>query len=215
MLTVLEYGFHPPRVEARLLGLRMGELADPSLAAGVIWSAGTIVGYTLLPLAVVLLWHREGPRSVGWHLGGFLRHSLVYLGLYLFVMAPILWWVSRRPDFLATYPFVRAATSSWRSFAIWESVYLVQFLALESFFRGYLLFTLERAIGKLAVFVMLVPYCMIHYHKPPLEALAAIVAGGVLGALALRYRSWYGGALLHVLVAATMDATAAHRAGLF
>ena len=55
---------------------------------------------------------------------------------------------------------------------------------------------------------------MIHWHKPPLEAFAAVVAGVVLGALALRFRSWLGGALLHALVALTMDLIAAHRAGI-
>jgi membrane protease YdiL (CAAX protease family) len=62
---------------------------------------------------------------------------------------------------------------------------------------------------------MVVPCCMIHFHKPMLEALGAIVAGVFLGFLALRDRSWYGGALLHSLVAVSMDLLAVSRAGLF
>jgi membrane protease YdiL (CAAX protease family) len=46
---------------------------------------------------------------------------------------------------------------------------------------------------------------MIHYGKPYLEAHGAIVAGVVLGSLALRTRSIYGGFLLHISVAAGMD----------
>jgi len=52
---------------------------------------------------------------------------------------------------------------------------------------------------------MMVPYAVIHWHKPPLECFGAIIAGIALGALSLRFRSWYGGAVLHMLVGATMD----------
>jgi hypothetical protein len=56
---------------------------------------------------------------------------------------------------------------------------------------------------------------MIHFHKPFLECLGAVVAGLVLGHLALRFRAFWGGALLHILVAVSMDLLAVHRAGLF
>ena len=52
---------------------------------------------------------------------------------------------------------------------------------------------------------MAVPYCMIHYGKPYLEANGAIVAGIVLGSLAMRTRSIYSGFLLHISVAVGMD----------
>jgi membrane protease YdiL (CAAX protease family) len=212
-LTALEYGFYPPRVEARLQGLPGGALRPPSLEAGVIWALGTIALLQLVPLVWTLALWRAAPASIGYRLGGFARHVRVY-GLLFLAMAPLVVLAARRPDFQASYPFVREAALDLRRFAIWELFYLAQFFALESFFRGFLLFTLERAIGPLAIFVMAVPYCMIHYHKPPLEAVGAVLAGLVLGALALRYRSWYGGALLHCLVAATMDVLAVHRAGL-
>ena len=51
------------------------------------------------------------------------------------------------------------------------------------------------------MFVAVVPYCMIHFQKPLPEALGAIVAGVVLGALSLRTGSVLGGAAVHVAVA--------------
>ncbi len=214
-LTILEYGFFPPRVEGYLQRLDFGAYARPSLAAGVIWSAGTSFFHLVVPVLIVLLVHREPLASIGFRAGGFVRHVGVYLALFVVVMLPVIAFAASQPAFQETYPFVRAATADLGTFVRWELAYLAQFVALEAFFRGYLLFTLERAIGGLAIWVMAIPYCMIHFHKPPLEALAAIVAGLALGALALRYRSWYGGALLHGLVALTMDALSAHRAGLF
>jgi membrane protease YdiL (CAAX protease family) len=62
---------------------------------------------------------------------------------------------------------------------------------------------------------MAVPYCMIHYGKPYLEANGAIVAGIVLGSLAMRTRSVYAGFLVHITVAGSMDLLALwHRAAL-
>ena len=89
--------------------------------------------------------------------------------------------------------------------------YLIQFIGIEAFFRGYLLFTLERKIGWNAIFVMAVPYCMIHYGKPYLETHGAIVAGIVLGSLAMRTKSIYAGFLVHITVAYAMDLLALWR----
>jgi membrane protease YdiL (CAAX protease family) len=49
---------------------------------------------------------------------------------------------------------------------------------------------------------------MIHFGKPFLETLAAVLAGIVLGTLALRTRSIWSGFLIHVSVAISMDVAA-------
>ena len=49
---------------------------------------------------------------------------------------------------------------------LWELQYGATFFTLEFFFRGYMLFGLRRALGSHAIFVMMVPYCMIHVLKP-------------------------------------------------
>jgi membrane protease YdiL (CAAX protease family) len=90
-------------------------------------------------------------------------------------------------------------------------MYGVQFLALELFFRGWMLGALRKSMGSAAVFAMAVPYCMIHYGKPYLETHGAIVAGIVLGSLALRTRSIYAGFLVHITVAFAMDFLALYR----
>jgi len=213
-LTVLEYFWLPFRVEARLQDLPYGEEPAPSLAAGLAWAGATALCLLALPAAFVRLGHREPLGSVGFSARGFARHGRVYAGFYL-LMLPAILVAARREDFLLAYPFVPAARADLDTLLWWELGYLAQFFALEAFFRGYLLFTLERAVGRLAICVMVVPYGMIHFHKPFLEALGAVIAGLVLGHLALRYRSFYGGALLHAGVALTMDLLAVRRAGLF
>jgi len=199
-LSAIEFWFLTTVVQQRLDRRSYGV----SLEAGAIWSIAVTVLEMLVPLVLIKLVHRRRILDHGWRLEGFLRHIWVYLGCYL-LMVPVVYWASLRQDFMIRYPFVPAARKDFTIFLKWEAFYLLQFFALESFFRGYLLFTLERKFGWNACFIMAVPYCAIHWHKAPLECFAAIFAGVFLGGLALRFRSWYGGAVLHSLVAVTMD----------
>ena len=52
---------------------------------------------------------------------------------------------------------------------------------------------------------MVIPYTMIHFGKPAPETFAAILAGFILGYLALKSRSFLWGWMLHWGVAITMD----------
>ena len=78
---------------------------------------------------------------------------------------------------------------------------------------GWLVGALRKSMGSGAIFAMAVPYCMIHYGKPYLEAHGAIVAGVVLGSLAMRTRSIYSGFLVHITVAFLMDLLALWKRG--
>jgi len=88
---------------------------------------------------------------------------------------------------------------------IWEVVYIGQFVALELFFRGFLVLGLGRLMGGGSVWVMASMYMFIHFSKPPAEAIASFFAGILLGVLAYRTRSIYGGVILHVTIALSMD----------
>ncbi|TMQ14771.1 MAG: CPBP family intramembrane metalloprotease [Deltaproteobacteria bacterium] len=134
----------------------------------------------------------------------FVRYSR---GLFAAVL-PAVAIASTTQAFRHTYPFYRLANRSYADLVIWEALYALQFLSLEFFFRGFILHGLRPALGANAVFVMLVPYCMIHYHKPLRETLGAIGAGLILGTLAMRTRSIWGSVLLHIGVATTMDVLA-------
>lgn len=187
---------------------------NQDLAVGLAWVASLLVCFIVIPAVVVRVGHREPLASIGWSTSGIVRHLRTYLLLYALAL-PFVLLAVRRADFGGTYPFVRSARGDVTTLVIWECAYVLMFVGLEAFFRGYLLFTLAARMGALSVFVMVVPYTMIHFHKPWPEALAAIGAGLLLGTLALRFRSFLGGAVLHALVAVTMDLLAVHRAGLF
>ncbi|MEO7035722.1 MAG: type II CAAX endopeptidase family protein [Polyangiaceae bacterium] len=169
------------------------------------WVLSRVTGYVLIPFPLwKLLFPEDSLLDMGLRGKGFTKHIWIY-GLCLAVVVPAMLLVSSQPDFGNYYPFYRLASRSWFDFIIWESIYWLQFLALELFFRGWILGALRKAMGAGAIFVMAVPYCMIHYGKPYLEANGAIVAGIVLGSLAMRTKSIYSGFLVHITVAFSMD----------
>lgn len=209
VLSVVEYWLLPSR--AHRTGLPSLLPGPPDLAAGLVWVGSTLLFFLLVPALVVRFGHREPLATIGYSPAGLLRHLPTYLLLYALTL-PLILVAASRPDFLALYPFAASARTSRAVLVVWELAYASQFVALEAFFRGYLLFTCASRMGWNAVPVMVVPYTMIHFHKPFPECLGAIVAGTVLGVLALRYRTFWGGAVVHVLVALTMDLLAVTRA---
>jgi membrane protease YdiL (CAAX protease family) len=169
------------------------------------WALARVFGYVLVPLPLwKLMFPKDSLLDMGMRVRGFFTHLWIY-GLCLAVVVPAMLIVAQQPDFGTYYPFYKQCSRSWFDFLAWESMYFLQFLALEMFFRGWMLGALRRNFGAGAVFVMAVPYCMIHYGKPYLEANGAIVAGIVLGSLAMRTKSIYAGFLVHITVAFSMD----------
>lgn len=169
------------------------------------WALGTIILYLPIPMLIVRFGFGQRPRDYGWRFDVRLRHWLLY-GVMLLAVLPLVFYAANRPEFLAVYPFFRGAfVAPASTVLVWEMAYLAQFLALEFFFRGFLAIGLGQLLGRAAVWVAVVPYCMIHYHKPLPEALAAIVAGVILGEVAQRTRSIVGGVVVHTGVAVTMD----------
>lgn len=168
------------------------------------WTFWHVVGYVILPFLVIRFVFKESFWQMGWQWQDTGKH---WRG-YLLLLSPILvciGLVSQGEDFVNHYPFYDLASRSWFDFIAWELLYLLQFLCLEFFFRGFFLQALRPAIGANAIWVMCVPYLMIHFPKLWLEATGAILFGLFLGILALRSRSIWGGFLVHAGVAVSMD----------
>jgi membrane protease YdiL (CAAX protease family) len=176
------------------------------------WTFTRVFGYTAVPLAAwKIIFPTDSLLDMGLRVRGLLKHAWIYL-LCLGVVVPAVFIVSRAPDFGTYYPFYKQSSRSWLDLIAWEAMYFVQFFALEIFFRGFWLSGLRGTMGSGAIFAMVVPYCMIHYGKPYLEAAGAVVAGIALGSLSMRTKSIYSGFLVHVTVALLMDLLAlSHR----
>ncbi len=188
--------------------------ADTQLGQLNVWAAVTIAAYVVPPVVVSRYVLRRPLRDIGLRVAGIGRHAPMY-GVLFAVALPAVVAASFADSFQEKYPFydLAAGESFWPNLWTWWILYWLQFVALEFFFRGFVVHGLAPRLGALSVFVMVIPYNMIHYGKPMPEALAAIVGGVVLGFLSLRTGSILWGAALHIAVAITMDLSALWHAG--
>jgi membrane protease YdiL (CAAX protease family) len=168
------------------------------------WAFWRVLGFFILPAMAVLAHPTLRKRSLGLSVKGMSNHLWVYAVLFLPVFVAV-FVVSFFGEFQDYYPFYSNASRSLREFVIWELFYIAQFFSLEFFFRGFMIQPLRREMGSSVIFAMMIPYVMIHIGKPMVECFAAIIAGIVLGTLALRTRSIWSGFLIHVSVALSMD----------
>lgn len=178
----------------------------------IAWAFFRIVTYFLIPVLIIKFFLREKVCQFGLATGKDRKTYLLYLKIFLLIL-PIVVIVSYQQEFLKTYPIYKNAGNNLADLLLWETAYGLQFFSLEFFFRGFMLFYLARFFGYSAIFIMVIPYTMIHFTKPMAESLGAIIAGTALGTLALRTKSIYGGVFVHTAVAWTMDLLAIYHKG--
>jgi membrane protease YdiL (CAAX protease family) len=183
-----------------------GGAALPPLAVHSAWALACVMCYFVIPALIIrtILGHRL--RDYGLRTDGFFRHLKIYVLLFIPV-GVLVWFAAQRPEFQQTYPFYRHP-QGWQDLLMWECLYAAQFFSLEFFFRGFMLHGLKDRFGAAAIGVMVIPYTMIHFAKPLPETLGAVIAGTVLGILSLRTGTIWGGVLIHVAVAISMDLAA-------
>lgn len=126
--------------------------------------------------------------------------------LLLLMIVPVI-MASRIHSFQATYPFLSFGQAGFNlnAFLFWELLYALQFVAVEFFFRGFLLIAMLPVLGEAALAVSVLPYVMIHFGKPLPEVFGAAIAGWVLARLAFKTGSIVPGILLHYAIALSMD----------
>ncbi len=133
----------------------------------------------------------------------------------LLLMVPIIALASFDPSFLKQYPnYNKTGIVSASAYLGWSErqlIYLYEFsyglgfVAVELFFRGFLIFGLVKYLGPHVVLPMAVTYCALHFGKPLGEAISSIFGGYILGILALRTDNIYGGIIVHIGIAWLME----------
>jgi membrane protease YdiL (CAAX protease family) len=134
----------------------------------------------------------------------------------LLIMVPLIVLASTQPDFLRQYPkgMYIAGTehlnkSTLSGFLGFEFFYGLDFVAVELFFRGFLILAFAELCGRHAILPMACFYVLIHFWKPAGETVSSFFGGMLLGILAYETKSIYGGIIAHLGVAWMMEAGAA------
>jgi len=168
------------------------------------WALFSITGYVLFPVLFIILM-KPSHRALG--LKKIPTESISLYLLLSITMLSLVFVFSFNSDFQKTYPFYKYTDGGkfwWQGF-VWELAYVLQFFALEFFFRGFLIHQTAPFLGKMSIYFSMVPYCMIHFSKPLPECIGSIFAGFILGWLSYKSKSIWGGIFLHVSVAISMD----------
>lgn len=170
------------------------------------WAGATIVVYGV-PAVIYARRTGQSLRSYGLRLGAFAGEMRVF-ALILPVIVVGAWFASSQPRFQQVYPFFKAwpgGEGTAVEMLAWWVLYASTFVALEFFFRGFLVTAGFRLIGWWAIPAMAAPYCLLHLDKPLPEMVTSLFGGLLLGVVALRTRSILAGVLSHVTLAIGTD----------
>ena len=121
-------------------------------------------------------------------------------------------WAALQTDFLLQYPKAFQGTGMYAlnldnilPWTVFELCYGLDFISIEFFFRGFLILTFTRSMGRSAILPMASWYMMIHLGKPMAETLSSFLGGALLGLLSFETKNIYGGIMVHLGIAWLME----------
>ena len=200
-LLALQMNYGSARFGAWALG---GEARDPAAVGWLFLAVFLLFG--VVPALVWRLWIRRPLLLMGLS-GGDRRYALrMLVWLLPFVVAPLMFLASLLPDLRAEYPLARGLPSGAGAVLLYEVAYLLYYLGWEAFYRGFLLFGLERRIGSFpAAALTTLISTAVHMGKPEGEVWGALIAGFLFAWLALRTRSFIWSFVVHAAVGVLID----------
>jgi membrane protease YdiL (CAAX protease family) len=152
-----------------------------------------IVLFLLVPVLIIVFAFRDRPLDYGLRPGAW-RWGLGLAIVGCAVMTPIVIALGSNDDFRSYYSVSRAPLGDLVVTNIFDLV------PTEFLFRGFLMFTLLRAIGPLGLIVAQLPFVFAHLGKPEIELFSTLFGGSVFGWLDWRTRSIWWSALAHVYI---------------
>lgn len=168
--------------------------------------------FKLLVLTTVITFisriQAPGEPVYGLQRQGFKARPYLFM---LLMMIPLVALAATQPDFLQTYPKLKAIHylsgsehSGWYEL-LFELSYGTDFFSIELFFRGFMVLAFARYAGKDAILPMAVFYCAIHFGKPLGECISSFFGGLLLGILTYHTRNIWGGLMVHLGIAWLME----------
>ena len=162
--------------------------------------------FGLVPALVILLAFRDRLTEYGLGIGDW-RWGLGLASAGCALMTPLIVALGSNAQFAAYYGISGAPVGDLLV------TNLLDLVPAEFLMRGFVMFTLLRAIGPLALVVAQLPFVFAHLGKPEIELFSTLAGGAVFGWLDWRTRSIWWSALGHVyiltLIVAVAGATSA------
>ncbi len=152
-----------------------------------------VIVFGAVPLLVILLAFRDDPRRYGMRLGDW-RWGVALTVVGCAVMTPIVLAIAQVPQFRTYY------SVSWAPFPYVLTTNVIDLVMTEFLIRGFLQFTLVRALGPVGILIATLPFVFGHLGKPEIELFSTLGGGLVFGWLNWRTGSIAWSALGHIYV---------------
>jgi len=175
-----------------------------------------MIGLIFVPMLTIFLVFRADAGDFGFAPSAsrkiWMWTVALFVGLFVLMLIASHW-----PRYQAYYPIFKRfsefayifesanpfAAAPWMMLYA-EVSYGLYMFCWEFFFRGYLLFGVQRALGSVAAVVLqAAAFGLMHYGKP--EMIPSFGAGIILGILALRAKSFVPGFMLHWAASVCFD----------
>jgi membrane protease YdiL (CAAX protease family) len=171
--------------EVQLVGREAAAIRFQALARIILFAG--------VPLLVLVLAFRDRPSRYGLAFGDWRWGAgLTLIGCA--VMTPVVLALAQNPQFRTYY------SVSWAPLAYILTTNILDLLSTEFLFRGFLQFTLLRAIGPIGVLVATMPFVFAHLGKPEIELFSTLGGGLVFGWLNWRTGSIVWSTVGHIYV---------------
>ncbi len=158
----------------------------------------------VIPVACLLILFKRRPATIGLGMGDW-RFALGITAAYVPLVVIGTWIFSDSTAFQLQYPHYRPAAIDWRTFAIYEALFLMYWMGWEYLWRGFVLFGTMHTLGLYAIFVQALPFAILHLDKPLPEAVLSLLGGVALGALVWRCRSFWIAVPIHAAQMLILD----------
>jgi membrane protease YdiL (CAAX protease family) len=193
LVVVLDYTRTAIPQEIQAIGREAGAIRYQALER--------VVLFGIVPMLVVVFAFRDRLTDYGWGLGDW-RWGVGLAAIGCAIMTPIIVGLGASAEFSAYYSVSRAPVGD---LLVTNALDLIP---SEFLLRGFLMFTLLRAIGPLGLVVAQLPFVFSHLGKPEIEVFSTLVGGMVFGWLDWRTRSIWWSALGHVYILTLVVAVA-------
>ena len=188
---------------------------DFKFARKVLWRAKSFFTLFIPLILFYFLYEKKRDKSQSWYGLTFRQTDFRPYAILLLAVVAGIALASFLADLTNYYPRYLASggdqfgqkheLAGWWPVLIYESVYGANFLNVELFFRGFLVIGFTRVLGGHAVLAMVGSYVFLHFGKPVTEAISSAFGGYFIGILAFYSNRIWGGVVLHVALAWSME----------
>jgi len=160
------------------------------------WIIVNIVALFAIPMLTIVCFMDDGPKEFGFRWGDTGK-SWKWIGAMLLFMSPFFVMASMDQGFRDFYPRYLPARESAVGFFVLVVTIGVYMFCWEYFFRGFMLFGMAPAFGRIAIVLQAIPFGLSHFGNPAPEVLGSFIAGIALGELSWRFKSFVPSFIVH------------------